>query len=335
MSSLQMPSAFEPLKDYFVDVPRPILTKETIQVVIMREALDYAIFRTEETREINKALTPVSMKKMDNQMERVAFLASKQKAVESRELAQVLRTAVSRQEVSIHECWLKDHLCLQCPRCILYGGTNASSYWTGQNAANIKHRIAYSTAFSLAEYHEVEEAITFNAIDGMNQTTGSKAKGFALGARNVIKPATLFPSIVSMQSATWKELLLALKAVIGSHRYGAESRIGGDMRNSVFGIVAGWEEIITPLELTLELSDRQANGLTAEVIAELLENYKAGAAHRNKVQVLSVVEVEALVEAIGNFDLDKEFIEAIYQESEAYRKAQGEDTKPRPKRTKK
>ena len=128
---------------------------------------------------------------------------------------------------------------------------------------------------------------------------------------------------------------MALKAVIGSHRYGAESRIGGDMRNSVIGVVAGWEEIITPLELTLELYDRQAGGLTAEVIAELLENYKASVAHNNKVKVLPFAEVEALVGAVGSFDLDKRFIEAIYQEAEAYRKAQGDDTKPRPERTKK
>jgi CRISPR type I-D-associated protein Csc2 len=329
MSNLQMPQAFEPLKDYFVDTPEPILSKETIQVVLMREALDYAIFRTEETREINKALTPVSIQKADEQMERVAFLASKQKAVESRELAQVLRTAAAEQGVSVHDCWLKDHLCLQCPRCVLYGGTNASSAFTDmKNAANIKHRIAYSTAFSLADYHEVQEAITFNAVSNQDMKTGQ-----VLSTRNVVKPATLFPSIVSLQSVTWKELLLALKAILGAHRYGAESRIGGDMRNTVFGVVAGWEEIITPLELTLEMYDRQANGITPEVVVELLENYKDGAAHRSKLRVLSTSEVEALVQAVSTFDLDKEFIESTYQNAEAYRQAQAQETKPRPKKS--
>jgi CRISPR type I-D-associated protein Csc2 len=328
MSNLQMPSAFEPLKDYFVDAPQPILTKETIQVVLMREALDYAIFRTEETREINKVLTPVSVQKADEQIERVAFLASKQKAVESRELARVLRTAATEQGVGFHPCWLKDNLCLQCPRCVLYGGTNASSKLAGTNAANIKHRIAYGTAFSLADYHEVQEAITFNAISDQDMKTGQ-----ALGTRNVVRPATLFPSIISLQSVTWKELLLALKAILGAHRYGAESRIGGDMRNAVFGIVAGWEEIITSLELTLELYDRQAGGLRPEVVAELLEGYKESAAHRSKVKVLSVSEVEALVDAVGKFDLEKEFVAAAYEEAEAYRDAQGEKTKSRPKKS--
>jgi CRISPR-associated protein Csc2 len=328
MSNLQMPQAFESLKDYFVDAPQPILTKETIQVVLMREALDYTIFRTEETREINKALTPVSMQKADEQMERVAFLASKQKAVESRELAQVLRTAAAEQGVALHDCWLKDHLCLQCPRCVLYGGTNASSAFKGmKNAANIKHRIAYSTAFSLADYHEVQEAITFNAISNQDMKTGQ-----ALGTRNVVKPATLFPSIVSLQSVTWKEFLLALKAILGAHRYGAESRIGGDMRNTVFGIVAGWEEIITPLELTLELYDHQVNGITPDAVTKLLETYKGGAAHRGKVKTLSVAEVEVLVDAVGAFELGKEFIASTYGDAEAYRQAQDQETKPRPKK---
>ena len=324
MSDVQMPKAFEPLRDYFVDAPKPILTKETIQVVLMREALDYTIFRTEETREINKALTPISMQRLDEQMERVAFLASKQKAVESRELARVLRTAAAEQRVEIHDCWLKDHLCLQCPRCVLFGGTNASSYMTGQNAANIKHRIAYSTAFSLAEYHEVEEAITFNAVSEQDIKTGQ-----VLNVRNVVRPATLFPSIVSFQSVTWKEFLLALKAILGAHRYGAESRIGGDMRNTVFGIVAGWEEIITPLELTLELYDRQGDGITPRSVADLLKKYKETATHRSKVKVLSTEETESLVDAVGEFNLDKTFLEVAYREAETYRENQGEKIKSR------
>jgi CRISPR type I-D-associated protein Csc2 len=329
MSNLQMPKAFEPLKDYLVDAPRPILTKETIQVVLMREALDYAIFRTEETREINKALTPVSMQRASEQMERVAFLASKQKAVESRELAQVLRTAAAEQKVPAHDCWLKDYLCLQCPRCILYGGTNASSAFKDmKNAANIKHRIAYSTAFSLADYHEVQEAITFNAVSEQDIKTGQ-----VLNVRNAVRPATLFPSIVSLQSVTWKEMLLALKAILGAHRYGAESRIGGDMRNTVFGIVAGWEEIITPLELTLELHDRQVNGIAPSTVAELLKSYQESAAHRSKVKVLSLSEVEVLVDAVSAFELSKDFIESAYQDAEAYRQAQDQETKLRPKKS--
>ena len=326
MSAPNIPAGFAPLKDYFVETPQPILSKETIQIVLMREALDYTILRTEEMREINKVLTPVSIQKAGEQMERVAFLASKQKAVESRELAQVLRTATTEQDVKVHECWLKDHLCLQCPRCVLFGGTNASSY-QGGNVANIKHRIAYGTAFSLADYQDVQEAITFNAISEQDMKTGQ-----ALGARNVVKPATLFPSIVSLQSVTWQEFMLSLKAILGAHRYGAESRIGGDMRNTVFGIVAGWEEIITPLEFTLELYDRQSKGITPKAVATLLQDYAQGAAHQARVKVLSADDVESLVAEVRTFELGQAFLSSVYDAAEAYRKGQDEKPKSRPKK---
>jgi CRISPR type I-D-associated protein Csc2 len=326
MTNVPMPQDLTPLKDYFVAAPQPIMTKQTIQIILMREALDYAIFRTEETREINKALTPASIERSGEQMERVAFLGSKQKAVESRELAQLLRTAASDQGFKIHDCWLKDHLCLQCPRCALFGGTNASSY-IGQNAANIKHRIAYGTAFSLADYQEVQEAITFNAVSNQDIKTGQ-----VLGTRNVVKPATLFPSIVSLQSVTWQEFVLALKSILGAHRYGAESRIGGDMRNSVFGIVVGWEEIITPLELTLELYDRQAAGITIESVNALLDSYKEATATHSKVQILSKDKVEALVRAVSAFELDANFLKNVYDAAESYRKLQDEKPKARPKK---
>lgn len=317
MTAVQMPKSFEALQDYFVDDPHPILRKETFQIVLMREALDYTIFRTEETREINKALTPVSIQRADEQMERVVFLASKQKAVESRGLMALLRTVAGEQDVDIPECWLKDHLCLTCPRCVLFGGTNASSYEKAD--ANIKHRIAYGTAFSLADYQDVQEAITFNAISDDTSTTGQ-----ALGTRNVVKPATLFPSIISLQSVSWKELLLALKAILGAQRYGAESRIGGDMRNTVFSIVAGWEEIITPLELTLELHDRQTEGLTPALVKSILDEYAEETAHRGKVKILTTEGVDALIADVSAFELSDAFLKSAYDDAEAYRKAQGE-----------
>lgn len=317
MTAVQMPKSFEILQDYFVAEPHPILTKETFQIVLMREALDYAIFRTEETREINKALTPVSIQKADEQMERVAFLASKQKAVESRELMSILRTVADEQDEDIPDCWLKDHLCLTCPRCVLFGGTNASSY--GKANANIKHRIAYGTAFSLADYQDVQEAITFNAISDDTSMTGQ-----ALGTRNVVKPATLYPSIVSLQSVSWKELLLTLKTILGAHRYGAESRIGGDMRNNIYGIVAGWEEIITPLELTLELYDRHAVGFSPAVVKSILDEYSEKAAHQKKVNVLTVEEVDALIADVSEFELSSAFLKSAYNDAKAYRESQGE-----------
>ena len=84
------------------------------------------------------------------------------------------------------ECYLKDNLCLNCPRCILFGATSTES---GRGRVlNIKHRIEYSTAYSLLPYEEIETSITFNAINDASQSTRQ-----ALGTRYAVQAGYSFP----------------------------------------------------------------------------------------------------------------------------------------------
>jgi len=307
-------SALDPVKDYLLDTPHPLIGAETIQILLVREILDYTVLRTEETRDVNVAQTPLSMNEVEP-VRRVAFLATKQKSAESRELEHMLRSARRSAKMEPVECYLKDDLCMKCPRCGLFGGVNTES---GQAVrANIKHRIEYSTAFSLVPFDEIGSSTTFNAINDRNQTTGQ-----ALGQRNAVVPATLFPSVVTLKSATERELVLTLKTLLSCKSYGAESRVGGDVRNHIVGIVAGWEEIITALELSLELYTRQ-DALTREDVKSLLKDkYLPMAANRNRVNVLNPDEVEALVSECTGRDLDADFVEAAYRDIAEYRAEQ-------------
>lgn len=326
--------AFAKLEPYLVARPQPIIGAETVQLILMREILDYTVLRTEETRELNTVHTPFSVTKANEPVRRVAFLATKQKAAESRELEYLLRTATAKaglkyvrrngnllltdavqngdQEV---DCYLKDNLCMQCPRCGLYGGT--STVAGQQERANIKHRIEYSTAFSLLPFDDIGTALTFNAINDRNQTTGQ-----ALGQRFAVQPATLFPSVVTLKSVTQRELILAVKTLLACKSYGAESRIGGDVRNTIWGVVAGWEEVITSLELTLELAD-QLDALDGSLIKTMIETkYKPMAGNPQRIVVLEPTEVETLVKACAETKLDKSFLEAAYKDITDYRAAQ-------------
>ena len=255
-------NAFDTIKDYLLDRPRPLIGAETVQLILVREILDYTVLRTEEDRQINAVVTPLSISKPEA-TRRVAFLATKQKAAESRQLEHLLRSTCREAGMKIRECYLKDNLCMECPRCGLFGATSTES---GQaERANIKHRIEYSTAFSLLPFDEITTSTTFNAINDRDITTGQ-----ALGARNAVVPATLFPSVVTLKSVAREELILAVKTLLSCKSYGAESRIGGDVRNTVIGVVAGWEEAITSLELALELYDRQ-DSVTPGTIGELIK----------------------------------------------------------------
>lgn len=298
------------LKNFFVDFPQPIIGAKTLQIVLLREVLDYTVLRTEDTRELNTVITPLSVSKMEN-VRRVAFLGTKQKSVESRELERMLRTAGEETGREGLNCFLKDHLCLNCPRCALFGGTNVDS--SSEKTANIKHRIEYGTAFSLMKFEEISAAITFNALDDKTQKTGQ-----ALGTRYAVRPSTVFPSIVTLKSVTQNELILTIKTLLAAKNYGAETRIGGDIRNTIVGIAGGWEEIITPLELTLELYDKLEE-LSGEALADILKKYTKYAGNPSKIKILSPPEVDKVVEDIANLQLDKKFLDNIYNDVAKYR----------------
>jgi CRISPR type I-D-associated protein Csc2 len=297
------------LKGGVVDEPTILIGAETVQVLLLREAHDFSIFRTEDTRELNEALTPHSLTARTT-VRRVAFLGGKQKAAESRELQSLLRSgnkAAGRKDVT--DCWLKDKLCGVCPRCGLFGAVDVTKGTV--KGANLKHRIEYSTAFSLLPIEEIGDALTFNAVDEKTQKTGQ-----ALQTRHVVDPTSLFPSVVTLRSVTAREFGLAVKAILMTTSYGAEGRTGGDMRNQVAGIVVGWEEAITSLELTLALADAVAAGrqIDRSEVAATAETQKAYCGYPSKVTVLAPDQVEQVVTAVQGIDLDKDFLDAAYKD---------------------
>jgi CRISPR type I-D-associated protein Csc2 len=311
--------AFGSVRPCLRDKPHPLIGAETVQLLLLREVLDYTVLRTEETRDLNTVQTPLSVTDPEP-TRRVGFLATKQKAAESRQLEHLLRSARRAAGLDPVECYLKDSLCMRCPRCGLYGATSTVS---GQSErANIKHRIEYSTAFSLVPFEEIAQSHTFNAINDSNETTGQ-----ALGSRNSVGPATLFPSVITLKSVTQRELILAVKTLLACKSYGAESRIGGDVRNHLVGVITGWEEIITALEFSLELYARQeelsSDSTVAMISAMLTEHYLPLAGNPGKVCILTPEQVAALTEACRTAELDRGFIEAAYGDIGDYRQAQG------------
>jgi CRISPR type I-D-associated protein Csc2 len=300
------------LTQALVEKPEPLAGRQTIQLVLVREVQDYTVLRTEETRELNTVWTPA---KPDGsgEIERVAFLAGKQKAAESRELEALLRTWSKPPK---RECYLKSSLCMECPRCVLFGATDVSG--SAGKGANIKHRIAYATAFSLLPVDPtLREVHTFNGVDGATQLTGQ-----TLGDRESVRPGSLFASIVTLRAVTEVELVLALKTIMSCTRYGAETRVGGIVRNYLVGVVAAEEEILSPLELTLALGDGAGTAKSTAVLATL-EEFKKKASTPSRTHLLPVDALGRLVEAVQAVEGTK-LVDLGYAAAAEFRKQQAE-----------
>ncbi|MHA1859369.1 MAG: type I-D CRISPR-associated protein Cas7/Csc2 [Candidatus Thorarchaeota archaeon] len=298
-----MPKELEKIRPYLVDEISPLLDAKVVQILLLRQTHDYTILRTEESRELNTVVVPESIEKMDPTV-KVAFLASKQKAPESRMFSRFIRTVNPK-----YSCSLKDKLCMKCPRCVLFGAvaTKGRDY-------NIKHRIEYSTAFSIERYEDLLESITFNAVSEHNQLTGQ-----ALNLTHNVRPLANFPSVVTLTSVTWQELALYLKTLLATKSYGAETRVKGDVRNVVLGIAAGLEEIITSLEYSLEMAaiwDEEED--LAKATENILAKYAELAASKRNLVVLSAEEVNALIQEIQDLPVDEGLIGSMEKQAAAF-----------------
>ena len=177
-----------------------LATAERVQL-IAREIHDMTILRTEATRELNTFTTPKSMKYYNENVLRVAFLPSKQKAAETRKYGEFWKSITNEFNIKIDECYYPRNLCTKCPRCVLFGATNVSV----KSAPNIKHRIEYSTAYSLS-FEEIDTSVTFNAVDEVTSSVDS-----ALGETIGVSPSHLFLSTITLRSPTKRELISFIK----------------------------------------------------------------------------------------------------------------------------
>jgi CRISPR-associated protein Csc2 len=301
------------LEEAFVEEVGLHRTSKTIQVLLLRQTHDYSIFRTEETRELNVVTLPRSAEDPTS-MIRVAMLASKQKAPENRHYLRLVRTLMNDDlNEDQKKCALKDDLCQQCPRCVLFGAVSTATGRTGR--FNIKHRVSYSTAYSIEAYDQVSEMVTFNAVDSVNQSTGQ-----ALGYTENVSPVVNFPSIVTLNSVTREEFIMYLKTVLSCRSYGAETRVKGDMVNHIVGISGGLEEIVTPLDLLLAASSDSDRYLQdpAEETYHILQDFSKHAVFKDQLSVLTPDQLASLVSDVSDLETGFDFASDLYRQAEGF-----------------
>jgi len=320
---MNVDSIVKDVKSRLLDTIPILRTPKTVQIMLIRQTHDYTILRTEETRELNVAVTPASISN-PAQRARVAFLASKQKAPETREFAAMIKEyyrsymleskaekVLTPAEKAILECEIKDRLCRACPRCTLFGAVvtdEKSPIW--KYKWNIKHRIEYSSAFSIEPYDLISENITFNAVTESTQLTEQ-----ALGSTENVAPVVNFPSIVSLNSPTWEELVLVIKNILRCKSYGAEGRTKGDVVNYITGLIFADEEVLTSLEYVLELSEPRIDKDFIQATYNIAQKYGKMATFQEALRILSPQELENFVDYVQTLRIEKEFITEAFNDS--------------------
>lgn len=139
------------------------------------------------------------------------------------------------------KCYLKDHLCMACPACLLFGGTGETSA-TKANY-NLLSRVLGETFISSNEVKDIS-AYTANAIDEETLTTGQ-----ALMTILKVPAETEFVGVVTLKDPTPELTSILVDNLNRLTRLGASTREWGKVKTEIEGYVLSDRETLSSYDL--------------------------------------------------------------------------------------
>jgi CRISPR-associated protein Csc2 len=117
----------------------------------------------------------------------------------------------------------------------------------GDEGVSQRSRVYYNSAYSIRTAEAAVQQNVQNAPGDETRVDASEGQG--TWTPDFVKPGTLFPSVVTLDSATPEEVLFTLAAIARTTRYGANESRGGNVRNHFLGVYTGRQDGPANLEL--------------------------------------------------------------------------------------
>ncbi|MGQ9723069.1 MAG: type I-D CRISPR-associated protein Cas7/Csc2 [Candidatus Jordarchaeum sp.] len=202
-----------------------------LQLVVKVTLLDDAIIRSNEPEEV---LT-FNYKSLGNRF-----------IIPWRKIKGKLRRLVMEKQRDLgipnnSNCYLKDHLCMTCPACLLFGGTGETSATKADY--NLLSRVLGETFISRTEVKDIS-AYTANAVDEETLTTGQ-----ALMTILKVPTETEFSGVVTLRDPTPELTSILIDNLNRLTRLGASTREWGKVKTEIVGYVLSDRETLSSYDL--------------------------------------------------------------------------------------
>lgn len=306
--------------------------------VVLRETNSFPLFQTDQ--ELNFA--QVSSGRKDQQpMSRIVVFKRKQTTPErltGRELLRRYGLTTGEEDIdSTRYCeYNSEKFCKHCPDCIYYG------FAIGQEGSE-RSKVLVDSAFSLSNYDESHQSMTFNAPYEHGTMSKNGATRSSFGEQDHVLPQVFFPSIVTLRDPTEAEFIYVFNNILRTKRYGAQTTRTGTLENHVAAVVFTDGEICSNLKLTQTLYDvlneeSQAKKETYQATA-LIEKVKDALPtllkedHVTTHLLIDGDHLTALVDEVGELVTHEETLLQVLQQ--AYNECEDYAARSRPPATKK
>jgi len=316
----------------------PIPMGKYAHVAILRETNSFPLFQTDQ--ELNFAR--VSPGRVENGktpaiISRVVMFKRKQTTPERLTGRELLRrynliSEVEGEDKTRYCEYNSEKFCKHCPDCIYYG------FAIGQEGSE-RSKVLVDSAFSLSNYDESHQAMTFNAPYEHGTMSKAGLTRSSFGEQDHVLPQIFFPSVITVRDPTEAEFIYVFNNILRTKRYGAQTTRTGTLENHVVAVIFTDGEIFSNLKLTqtlYDMLDRDDEGTIkkgpyqAAQLVKKIGTVLPGLLKDDRVTTHLLVDgenLDALIEEVGNLVTNEstlvQVLRQAYAECETYSEQYG------------
>ena len=291
-----------------------------VHFVVLRETTSFPLFQTDQ--ELNFAQVNAGRKEREP-ISRIVIFKRKQTTPERLTGRELLRRYGLTTDEESHDTakyceYNSEHFCKHCPDCIYYG------FAIGQEGSE-RSKVLVDSAFSLSNYDESHQSMTFNAPYEHGTMSKNGATRSSFGEQDHVLPQVFFPSVITLRDPTEAEFIYVFNNILRTKRYGAQTTRTGTLENHVVAVAFTDGEICSNLKLTQALYDLlRAEGQTkkdtyqATALKEKITNVLPTLLKEDRVTthlLLDGARLDTLVEEVGELVTREETLLQVLQQA--------------------
>ncbi len=188
------------------------------------------------------------------------------------------------------------------PESVLFGSAAASE------GVSQRSRVYYNTAYSIRDAPQITRQNIQNAPGDDSRNVSTEGQG--TWTPDFVLPGTLFPSVVTLDSAVPEEVLFVIATLARTTRYGAGETRGGNVKNHFLGAFTSRTDTPSNLEITREIVGKLAQEEDFDGVEDVVT---ASTIDVGRVAATEIEVYEELLSARGiNYDVvDKDELNEV------------------------
>ncbi len=314
----------------------PIPMGRYVHFVVLRETHSFPLFQTDQELNFARVSAGQAVNGKASPISRIVMFKRKQTTPERLTGRELLRryNFVSDDSADTDKyCeYNSANFCKHCPDCIYYG------FAIGQEGSE-RSKVMVDSAFSLSNYDESHEAMTFNApYEHGTMSRGGETR-HSFGEQDHVLPQVFFPSVITLRDPTEAEFLYVFNNILRTKRYGAQTTRTGALENHIAAVIFTDGEIFSNLKLTQKLYDTleeddkgqvKKGPYQAELLVQNIERVLPDLLRDDHVTThlsLAGDDLDALLEEVNarvtNEAMLVEVLQQAYRESQDYYSSYG------------